>query len=142
MTVVTPACADVTAPSVPTGLAGSATTCTNASVHWNASTDAGGSGLKGYNLYRNGVFIVQVLAPATNTTDSGLSGSTTYAYAVSAVDNSNNQSAQSGSVNVTTPACPDVTAPSVPTGLAGGATTGTNASVHLNSSTDTGGGGW
>jgi hypothetical protein len=48
---------------------------------------------------------VLVTAPATNYTDSGLSATTTYSYTVSAVDNANNQSAQSGGLNVTTLAC-------------------------------------
>jgi fibronectin type 3 domain-containing protein len=140
-TVVTPACPDVIPPSVPTGLAASGTACTNTTLRWHASTDTGGSGLRGYNVYRNGSYLVQVLAPSTNLTDNTLTGSTTYSYAVSAVDNANNESAQSSSINVTTTACSDTTPPSVPTGLAGSATTCTNVNVHWNASTDTGGSG-
>src|SRR5205823_713865 len=69
----------------------------------------GGSGIKGYNVYRGGVFLKQVLAPATSSTDSGLLPSVTYAYAVSAVDNAGNQSNKSGNVNVKTPVCPVTT---------------------------------
>jgi hypothetical protein len=72
-------------------------------VSWNASTDTGGSGLKGYNLYRNGSFVKQVTT--TSTSDTGLTASTIYSYAVSAVDNAGNQSAKSATASVNTPAC-------------------------------------
>src|SRR2546426_5020851 len=39
-----------------------------------------------YNVFRGGVFLKQVPAPATSTTDSGVLPSTTYSYAVSAID--------------------------------------------------------
>jgi hypothetical protein len=61
--------------------------------------------LKGYNIYRGGVFLKQVLAPATSTTDTGLSGSTSYSYRVAAIDYAGNASTPSTAANVTTPAC-------------------------------------
>ena len=86
---------DTTAPSVPTGLTASAASCSQINLAWAASTDnPGGSGLKGYNVYKNGVFLRQVLAPATSTSDSGLAASTAFSYTVSAVDNANNESTQ------------------------------------------------
>jgi chitodextrinase len=103
----TQAAADTTAPSIPTGLTAYAGSCSHNVITWNVSTDTGGSGLKGYNLYRNGVFLKQVAAPALTTTDTGLAASTSYAYAVAAVDNAGNESAKSAAVNATTPACPD-----------------------------------
>src|SRR5438094_4456260 len=69
-------------PTVPTGLTASAASCSQINLAWTASTDTGGSGLKGYNVYRNGVFVKQV-APATFTPDTGLAASTAYSYAVS-----------------------------------------------------------
>src|SRR5262249_15607927 len=78
---------DTTAPSVPTGVTPSAVSCGQINLAWTVSTDTGGSGLKGYNVHRNGVFLKQVFAPATSTSDAGLAASTVYAYAVSAVDN-------------------------------------------------------
>src|SRR5438067_2166821 len=104
-TTTTPACPDTTPPSVPTGLSVSATSCSQIDVSWAASTDTGGSGLKGYNLYRNGAFVTQVPVPATSTADQGRSPSTGYSYAVAAVDNAGNQSAPSAAVTATTPAC-------------------------------------
>lgn len=98
--------ADTTAPSVPTGLTASAVSCSQNTLAWAASTDnASGSGLKGYNIYKNGAFLKQVLAPATSTSDSGLAASTAFSYTVSAFDHANNQSAQSAAATATTPAC-------------------------------------
>ena len=77
--------ADTRAPSVPSGLRALASSCDQINLSWTASTD-NGSGVQGYKVYRGGVFLKQVLAPATSTTDAGLLPSTTYSYAVSAVD--------------------------------------------------------
>ena len=104
---------DTTAPSVPT-LTATAASCNQINLSWTASTDnAGGSGLKGYNVYRGGAFLKQVLAPATSTSDSGLAPSAAYSYAVSAVDNANNESAKSNTAITNTTACADTTAPIV-----------------------------
>ena len=102
---------DTKAPTVPVGLTAAATSCSQINLAWNASTDLGSpaSGVKGYNVYRNGVFLLQVLAPATATSDTaGLVASKAYSYAVSALDNKGNQSAKSASVSATTPACVDL----------------------------------
>src|SRR5712664_836117 len=87
--VLTPcveASSDNTAPSVPTGITASAVSCSQINLSWNASPDTGGSGLKGDNVYvwRNSTwtFLKQVLAPATSTSDAGLTGSTAYYYTV------------------------------------------------------------
>ena len=81
------------APTVPAGLTATAASCSQINLSWTASTDTGGSGLKGYNVYRNGVFLKQVLAPATSTSDTGLTASASYSYTVLAIDNANNASA-------------------------------------------------
>src|SRR5438552_12390134 len=91
-------------PTVPTGLTASSASCSQINLAWTASTDTGGSGLKGYNVYRNGVFVKQV-APATSTPDTGLAASTAYSYAVAALDNAGNQSATSIPASASTPAC-------------------------------------
>src|SRR5882724_3922069 len=106
--------ADTTAPSTPSGLQASASACGQTGLGWSASTD-GGSGVAAYNVYRGGVLLKQVLAPATSTTDSGLLPSTTYSYAVSAVDRAGNESTKSGSVKVTTLACMATTTTSTTT---------------------------
>src|SRR5262245_37002503 len=47
--------ADITPPSVPTGLNSPTQTANSISLRWNASTDnAGGSGVAGYDVLRNG----------------------------------------------------------------------------------------
>jgi len=121
-------------PSVPTSLGGGATTCTSIILSWNASTDTGGPGLAGYNVFRNGSFLIQV--PGNGWTDNGLAASSTYSYAVSAVDTTGLESSQSAALSITTPACPDTTPPSVPSGLTGSAPSCTSASLSWNASTD------
>src|SRR5262249_52022714 len=109
----TPACTDTTPPPVPTGVGAGAASCSQVNVSWGAVTDAGGSGLKGYNLYRNGTFVKLVLAPAVSTADAGLAASTLYSYTVRAVDNAGNLSGPSATASTNTPACPDTTPPTV-----------------------------
>src|SRR5206468_12897333 len=100
---------DLIAPSFPTALTASAVGCSQIYLAWTASTDTGGSGLKGYNVYvvRNytWTFLKQVLAPATSTSDTGLTSSSTYYYAVSAADGAGNESVQSSWASATTSAC-------------------------------------
>jgi len=112
---VTSTPADTTAPTVPTITSASAVGCTQVNLAWTTSTDTGGSGLKGYNVYRNSVFLKQVLAPTTSTSDTGLTQSTIYAYAVAAIDNAGNASAQSVTASVNTAACATPTATIAPT---------------------------
>jgi Bacterial Ig domain/Putative binding domain, N-terminal len=97
---------DKTAPSVPTGLAPTTASSTQVNLTWNASVDGGtnASGVKGYNVYRNGIFLKQVAAPGTSAADTDLTPLTTNNYAVSAVDNAYNQSARSSSASASTPA--------------------------------------
>jgi hypothetical protein len=120
---------DKTAPSVPTGLSASAASSSQINLSWNASTDNGAnaSGVKGYNVYRNTIFLKQVLAPATSTSDTVLKPSTTYSYAVSAVDNTSNASAKSGSVSATTPASTACTFSLSPTNATSAAAAGTGS---------------
>src|SRR5712692_8923410 len=133
---------DTIAPSTPINLTVSAVSCGQVNASWTTSTDTGGSGLKGYNLYRNGIFVKQVLVPATSTSDTGVAGSTTYNYTVSAVDYAGNQSAQSAARSATTPACSgDTTAPSVPTGVSAVGVSCSQINVSWGASTDTGGSG-
>ena len=70
------------------------------------STDTGGSGLAGYNVFRDGSFVQRVTARRRRRgSNTGLAASTTYSYQVSAIDDAGNQSAQSTAVGVTTPSC-------------------------------------
>src|SRR5204862_322505 len=97
---------DTTCPSMPTAVTAWAVGCNQINLAWNASTDTGGSGLRGYNVYRNGVYLKQVLTPATSSSDGGLAASTVYSYAVKAVDNAGNASAMSTTASSNTPGCP------------------------------------
>jgi chitodextrinase len=104
---------DTIPPSVPTGL--TATAISNqVNLSWNPSTDTGGSGLRGYLVFRNGVGLG---GSATNSyVDTAVGGGTTYTYTVLAYDFAPiaNESAQSAPASVTTPA----NIPSVPGALA------------------------
>ena len=94
---------DTTPPSVPQGLTSPSQTASTVSLSWNASTDnSGGSGVAGYDVYRNGVLVGST--SATSYTDTGLTASTSYSYAVRARDNAGNASAQSASVSAKTSA--------------------------------------
>ena len=104
-------------PSVPGGLAASNVSPNSATLSWTASTDAGGPGIGGYYVYRNGNLIATV-SSGTSYTDAALATSTTYSYQVAAFDTANPPvvSAQSPALPVATLA--DTQAPTVPTGLA------------------------
>ena len=126
-------------PSVPTGLAASAASCSQINLSWTASKDTGGSGLKGYNVHRNGIYLKQVTTSSTS--DTGLSALTSYSYTVLAVDNAGNQSGQCTAASATTPACADTVAPSVPAGLTASAASCSQINLSWTASTDTGGSG-
>ncbi len=130
---------DSTPPSVPTNVVATALSSTSVRVNWSASTDTGGSGLAGYRIYRNGVLLSAAAASATTFTDATATPNTAYDYRVSAIDNANNESAQSAPSNVTTPA--DTTPPSVPAGLTLTSVTATQVGLSWSASTDTGGSG-
>lgn len=103
-TFTVPTSTDTTPPSVPTGLQATAPTSLVVALSWNASTDTGGSGLDGYNIYRNGAKINNNLVTATTYNDVTVNANTGYSYKVEAVDTNGNRSAQTAAVNVTTPA--------------------------------------
>ena len=138
--VSVPSCADTIVPSIPTNVVATAVNCAQVNLKWNPSTDSGGSGLKGYEIYRNGIYIGLVLAPATNLIDNGVAAGTSYSYRVSSLDNADNFSIPSAAANVVTPACPDTTAPTVPGNVAVTATSCSQVSISWSASTDAGSG--
>lgn len=92
---------DQTAPGVPgTPTLVSATT-TSITLTWTASTDTGGSGLKGYDVERNGQIIAQDVATISYA-DTGLISSTSYSYRVRAKDNAGNLGNYSPSQSLST----------------------------------------
>ena len=123
-----------TAPTVPASLNPSAASPSQINLSWGGPTDSG-SGVKGYNVYRNGIFLKQVAAPATTASDIGLAASTAYSYTVAAVDKSYNQSAQSTAASATTQSCGFSLSPT----NASVASTGGSTNVAV---TSTGGCGW
>lgn len=103
ITVEPVASPDTTAPSVPAGLAVSSVTSSSVTLSWTASTDnAGGSGVAGYDIYRNGALVGS--SASVGYTDSGLGAATAYTYRVRARDNAGNASAQSAQIGATTSA--------------------------------------
>lgn len=103
ITVNTVGTPDTTAPSVPAGLAATSVTSSSINLSWNASTDnAGGSGIAGYDVYRNGTLVG---SPAgTSFSSTGLAASTAYIFRVRARDNAGNASAQGTQITATTSA--------------------------------------
>jgi len=127
---------DTTAPSVPTGLSASPLAYDQVRLTWTASTDAGGSGLAGYKIYRNGGATSVGAAVTTTFTDTGLNGSTQYSYTITAYDGAGNESAKTTAVNATTPAQPDTTPPTTPTNFRTTATTLSSINLAWTASTD------
>ncbi len=89
--------ADTQAPTVPGNLTASNTTQTTTDLSWTASSD--NVGVTGYNIYQGGTLLGSTTA--TNTGITGLTASTTYTFAVSAVDDAGNESG-TATVSVTT----------------------------------------
>lgn len=114
---------DKLAPEVPSGLdvtALSAVTGTSVTLRWNANS---GSDLSHYNVYQgtaSGIYGAAVQAdknaPASFTV-TGLSPSGRYYFAVSAVDESDNESDVSDEIIIDT--LPDTRPPNVPSGVSG-----------------------
>jgi len=92
---------DTTPPSVPTGLKATPVSSSEIDLSWSASTDTGGSGLKGYNVYDGGSLIASTTG--TSYANTGLAAGSTHTYTVSAADNAGNQSARSTPVTAVTP---------------------------------------
>lgn len=117
---------DTTPPTTPGTPAASGVTATTAALTWTASTDTGGSGLSGYNVYREqGTTDPLLFQPTANsTTLTGLTPSTQYQVYVRARDGAGNLSTPSATVTFTT-----------------GQGTGTGACRITYSATDWGGGG-
>lgn len=97
---------DTTPPTAPGTPTASAVSANSATLSWAASTDSGGSGLAGYNVYRTQGGTDTLLAQSTSnsTTLTGLTPSTQYQVFVRARDGAGNLSTPSASVTFTTSA--------------------------------------
>lgn len=96
----TEALADTEAPSQVTGLSATAVGTSQIDLSWAAASD--NVGVDHYNIYRDGVFLTSVTT--TSYSDTGLTASTSYSYAVSAVDAAGNEGLQSSTASATTEA--------------------------------------
>jgi len=105
----TPPAPDTTPPSVPQNLVGTAVSGTWVNLTWTASTDTGGSGLAGYEVFRNGGLIGS--SSVASYSDQSATSAATYTYQVRAYDGAGNRSGLSNQVVVITP---DTVAPSAP----------------------------
>jgi len=94
---------DTQTPSAPSVLKAAATSASSVKLTWKAAKDFGGSGLKGYMIYRDGAFLILIPPQDTYAVDSGLSPSAKHHYQVSAIDLAGNESLKSGSVIASTP---------------------------------------
>lgn len=124
---------DITPPSVPTNLQSLNVGSNSATVAWTASTDD--VAVAGYEVFRNGNLVATTAMSSYS--DTGLSASTTYVYTVAAYDSSNNVSALSAPLSVTTTAAAS-TPPSFVQVSNNQISSGTSASVTFNSSTKAG----
>jgi chitodextrinase len=89
---------DSQAPSVPTNLTAKAVSSAQIALSWTASAD--NVGVAGYRIYRNGALIATT--QSTSFSNTGLSASTSYGYAVAAYDAAGNLSPMSAAVSATT----------------------------------------
>jgi chitodextrinase len=133
LSVTTPAPADTTAPTTPTGLAASAVTPTSLTLSWSPATD--NVGVTGYRVYCNGTLVVSPSSTSVQITELLPGG--TCAFTVSAFDAAGNVSVPSSPLSVTTPlALVDTTAPTTPTGLAASALTLTSLTLSWSAAID------
>lgn len=126
--------ADTKPPTVPGNLTASNITASSVTLKWKASSDfKGGSGVAGYDVFRNSV----LFGTTTGTTylASGLAASTTYTFAVRARDNAGNVSALSSAVTVTTLAGACSAYPATPSGLAVTSVSSSTVSLQWNAVT-------
>ncbi|MFL6161600.1 MAG: hypothetical protein ACJ74U_05170 [Jatrophihabitantaceae bacterium] len=93
---------DVSPPTTPTNLTGTAQSATVVSLSWAAATD--NNGVASYDIQRNGSTIGSTGSPATSYLDTTAAPSTSYQYTVIARDAAGNASAPSGPTSVSTPA--------------------------------------
>ncbi len=131
-------CPDTTAPTTPLTIKATVLNCGAISVWWTTSVDYGGAGLKGYEVFRNGIFLLSI--SGTNILDGTVSASSAYTYSVRAVDNSGNASPVSPNTSAITPECPDTVPPTEPGNLVATALNCREVAVSWSPSSDAGSG--
>ena len=86
---------DKSSPTVPNGIAITASSLTEVQVNWKPSADDSGA-VKGYKVYRNGQYLKTV--ETTSVSDIGLATKVKFCYRISAYDADGNESVQSNEV--------------------------------------------
>jgi chitodextrinase len=130
---------DVIPPSSPSGLTApsSGLGYTSAVLNWNASTDSG-SGVVGYDVFQNGVWILSTPANTASTptvTLTGLLPNTPYSFTLQARDASGNVSGPSDAYSLTTHASNGVL-PTAPGNLTTSSITYSSVTLSWTGSTD------
>ncbi len=129
-----PSSPDNQAPTTPRNLILEAISPGKMHVDWEASTD--NNYVKGYKIYRDGLYIGSPCCGGSSFLDSGLNPDTKYCYTVSAYDGSQNESSQSQPSCATTPL--DLTPPTPPTRLIAEAVSSDQIDLWWDESTDDG----
>src|SRR5207302_1143934 len=124
--------ADTQAPSTPANLATTVVSASQIDLTWSAATD--NVGVTGYRVYRDGALVASPVGTSVSIT--GLSAGVQYSFTVAAFDAAGNVSAQSSPASATTPAPPDTTPPSVPTGLTANAASSSQINLSWTASSD------
>jgi fibronectin type 3 domain-containing protein len=129
---------DTTPPTAPSNLTATATSSSQITLTWTASTDAGG--LHGYSIERclTSSCVFTVIVPYITSTvynDTGLTAGTSYSYRVQASDSAGNLSAYSNIATASTPAS-DTQPPTTPTNLTATASGSTQINLSWTASTD------
>lgn len=135
MSLLSPAVAatDTQAPTVPTSLKATVISASQINLSWTASTD--NVGVTSYKVYRGGTLLV-TLGKVTSYNNTGLAGSTSYSYTVTACDAAGNCSAKSTAVSAITQVLLDTQAPTVPLGLIATAISINKINLSWTASTD------
>lgn len=124
---------DTQAPTVPGGLQATPTSQSEIDLTWLPSAD--NVGTVGYRVFRNGSAVATV--SGTSFANVGLMASTTYTFAVAAMDAAGNTSALSPITTATTLAPPpDTTPPTAPGGVTATAQNSSTIVVNWTASTD------
>jgi chitodextrinase len=122
-TTLEPCIEDTEDPSVPTGLTATAVSTSQIDLSWNPSTDD--CGIDRYRVYdSDGITILREVAE-TSTSFTGLNPGTEHCFSVSAIDTSENESAQS------TQACATTQTVGLNEGNATKAYAATNSSLYI-----------
>ncbi|MCF6366535.1 MAG: GEVED domain-containing protein [Bacteroidales bacterium] len=123
---------DLQAPTAPANLTSSNITQTSVLLSWTAATD--NVGVTGYDIYKDGVFLINTTG--TSYTVNSLTASTSYSFYVKAKDAAGNVSTASNTVNITTLSVPDTQAPTAPASLTTSNITSTSLNLNWTASTD------